>query len=292
MEGFKETLLTPNQPFPVDAFLMQDHSASYTYAAHHHTYIELMYVLEGGILLETPSLRTKARTGDLVVFQSGAVHAVAGTEGPHSKILVVQFLPEILTGTSGQDPAQRHLQSFLHPAAVHPGAGSWPGIHKNLQERRSEWHDLAMSLYGEFSARQPGYELSVRSCLYRMIVFLLREGLLEAPDSLPHSADLQRLSPLLEWLNVHYRENIHLNEAAQLMNFSYAYMSRLFKRVTGRSFRAYVEHVRVCEAEACIRHHGFTITQAALECGFGSASAFSRAYRRMRGHAPRTLSRP
>ena len=31
MEGFKETSLTSAQPFPVDAFLMRNHAASFVY---------------------------------------------------------------------------------------------------------------------------------------------------------------------------------------------------------------------------------------------------------------------
>ena len=285
MEGFKETTLTSTQPFPVDAFLMRNHAASFAYAAHHHEYIELLYVLEGGISLQTSDTRLHAASGDLVVFRSGTLHAVTGTDGPHSQILVVQFLPDLLSGTSGEDPAQQHLQSFLHPTLTQPV------LHRNLLKKRSDWHELVMALYDEFISRRPGYELFVRSGLYRMIVFLLRERLLEDLDAALPTEGLQRLAPLLEWLNAHYTEDIHLETAATFMNFSYSYMSRLFRQMTGRSFRSYVEHVRICEAEKWIRSGRFIITQAALEAGFGSASAFARAYRRARGQAPGSLRR-
>ena len=285
MDAFRETLLTASQPLPVDAFLLTGKGAAFSYGAHHHDYIELLYVLEGGILLETDSGRIQARAGDLVMFRAGTPHAVAGVEGRDSRILVVQFLPDLLEGTSGQDPARRHLHSFLFPAKFRSDL-----LH-GMRERLPAWHDLAWELYGEICARQPGYELQVRSCLYRMIVLLYREGLLGEEDDLPNDTDMERLLPLIDWIGVHFREPVNLSAAAEQMNFSYAYMSRLFRRTTGRSFRAYVEHVRLCEAERWIRSGRHGITQAALEAGFGSASAFARVYRRVRGTAPGVLLR-
>jgi len=283
MDAFRETLLTASQPLPVDAFLLAGKGAAYSYGAHHHDYIELLYALDGGILLASDTGSLHAASGDLVIFRAGTPHAVTGMEGRDSRVLVIQFLPDLLEGTSGQDPARRHLQSFLHPTH------SRTDLHRGMRERLPAWHDLAWELYGEIGSRRPGYELQVRSCLYRMIVLLFREGLLGGDGIVPEGTDMERLLPLIDWLGAHFREPVNLSAAAERMNFSYAYMSRLFRRATGRSFRAYVEHVRLCEAERWIRSGRCGITQAALEAGFGSASAFARAYRRVRGAAPGSL---
>ncbi len=285
MDAFRETLLTATQPLPVDAFLLAGKGATFSYGAHHHEYVELLYALEGGIQLVSDAGGLHAAAGDLVVFGAGTPHAITGMAGRDSRVLVIQFLPDLLEGTSGQDPARRHLYTFLHPTHARTD------LHRGLRERLPAWHDLVWELYGEIANRRPGYELQVRSCLYRMIVLLFREGLLGGDDMLPDGSVLERLLPLIDWLGAHFREPVNLAAAAGRMNLSYAYMSRLFRRATGRSFRTYVEHVRLCEAERWIRSGRCDITQAALEAGFGSASAFARAYRRVRGTAPGTLLR-
>jgi YesN/AraC family two-component response regulator len=99
------------------------------------------------------------------------------------------------------------------------------------------------------------------------------------------------LNQLLKYIEEHYKERIDLEEAAKMLNMSYFYLSRYFKKMTGRNFKEYLDFVRVCEAEKLIVTKDVNISQVAYEIGFCNVSSFNRVFKRVRGYAPREIKR-
>ena len=64
------------------------------------------------------------------------------------------------------------------------------------------------------------------------------------------------------------------------------YFCRVFRQITGRTPINYLNYYRVeCAAELLCTTQG-SITDIALECGFGDVSYFSRMFRRYKGQTP------
>ena len=60
-----------------------------------------------------------------------------------------------------------------------------------------------------------------------------------------------------------YKE-IDLQDIAKLLNLSYYYCSRYFKRMTGKTFKEYLGFVRICEAEKLIVASDMNISEPGL----------------------------
>lgn len=74
---------------------------------------------------------------------------------------------------------------------------------------------------------------------------------------------------------------------ADLCGISRSHLSRSFAAVTGASLSRYAAGIRLERAQDMIRAGELPLAQIALELGFATASAFSAAFRRSTGVAPR-----
>jgi AraC-like DNA-binding protein len=97
---------------------------------------------------------------------------------------------------------------------------------------------------------------------------------------------LVRIRAALEYIHAHFAKNIDLDSLARETNLSYFHFSRLLRDALGMPFKDYLNRLRVNEADRLLAESELSITQAALDSGFQSISAFHRAYKKIRGYPP------
>jgi AraC-like DNA-binding protein len=73
---------------------------------------------------------------------------------------------------------------------------------------------------------------------------------------------------------------------AQSIGLNRHSLCREFKRETGLTISQYLQLQRVEAAERLLLTGKWSVTEAALEVGYNSLSAFSRAYLSLKGHCP------
>ena len=89
-----------------------------------------------------------------------------------------------------------------------------------------------------------------------------------------------------EYIHAHLSEKLSLVSAAEKAGVSAAYLSTLFRRVTGDSFQNYVNKVRVEEAKRLLMGTDYPILEIALACGFSDQSYFSKVFKKYTGLSP------
>ena len=101
---------------------------------------------------------------------------------------------------------------------------------------------------------------------------------------------MQRLSPLeraIEYIEDHLYENIGLSDVSRETGYSYYHMTRLFSSVLGESVGRYINRRRLYNASKKLIHTDQRVIDIALEEGFESPEAFSRAFKAVFGSSPR-----
>ncbi len=98
-----------------------------------------------------------------------------------------------------------------------------------------------------------------------------------------------RVRRLMALLESRYTRDLKLEDLAREVYLSPAYLSRLIRRVTGRSFRDCLQEVRLRHAVEALRDTEQTITTVAGTCGFPNVSALNAAVRRIYGVTPSQL---
>jgi len=82
-------------------------------------------------------------------------------------------------------------------------------------------------------------------------------------------------------------EDLSVKQAADQINLSVPYFSRIFKQETGRSFVEYVTFVRMQRAVWLLRHTNHTIEWIAEELGYNTPNYFSGTFKKYVGLSPR-----
>ena len=83
---------------------------------------------------------------------------------------------------------------------------------------------------------------------------------------------------VINYIDQNFSKDLTLDDISRQFNLSNAYFSRLFTQYIHESFSDYLAHRRLKEAETLLADSSFPITDVALRCGYGSPSAFSRAF--------------
>ncbi len=79
---------------------------------------------------------------------------------------------------------------------------------------------------------------------------------------------------------------VTLEELAVHFGRSRSYISHLFKKLTGRSIRAYCNELKLFSAEKLLRTTEMSVTEIAFESGFEDTSYFVRLFKEKYGYTP------
>lgn len=285
MMAFRENLIHDGLPFPVDIFIQDNLKASVVVEPHWHDSVEILYMLEGSARQQVNEKHIEVGRNDIIILNVGDIHSTYCTPGENTRILVLKFLPNIIANSLSRPFESKYILAFLNncnqPIHHVPDTGNTSFVIRKLM----------MALFEEFTAKEPGYEICIKGYIFQLIAFLIRNGMLSTYNLPRKERDLFKLDRLFKYIEEHYKEGIDLKKAASLLNLSCSYFCRYFKRVTGKTYKEYIDFVRVCEVEKLLLSSSMNVSQAAYEAGFNNIPSFNRIFKRVRGYPPGDIKR-
>lgn len=94
------------------------------------------------------------------------------------------------------------------------------------------------------------------------------------------------VSKALLYIEKNYMEPLNLEIVAQINGMSKYHFSRVFKKKTGYTFKAYLNRRRIERAKYFMRHEEKNVSEAAFAAGYNDLAYFSRIFRRQEGLSP------
>lgn len=98
---------------------------------------------------------------------------------------------------------------------------------------------------------------------------------------------LDRMSGILTYLEQHYTENVSITALSEKFYISEFYLCRLFKEYAGKTILAYLTELRIKHACRLLKLTDEPIKRVARLSGYGSQSAFGKAFVTLVGMSPR-----
>jgi AraC-like DNA-binding protein len=139
----------------------------------------------------------------------------------------------------------------------------------------------------ELEQARPEYECYVYSLLDLLFCQLIREHGYYLPKDGVHTS-MERIRASLRYIDIHYTEEITLEQIAGQSGLSPHYFTRLFRECFHMKLWDYVLSRRIDAAKRMLTgENGITILQIALNCGFHNTANFNRAFLRFTGVTPR-----
>lgn len=100
----------------------------------------------------------------------------------------------------------------------------------------------------------------------------------------PHvSQDAPQTAPAISYINEHYMEDIRLEDAARAAFLSTGYLSRIFKNMTGHSFKEYLHQQRILHAQELILNTDYKYYEIAELVGYKDYKYFSAYFSKIAG---------
>lgn len=274
--AMQERILSEQDTFPVEVFVRRNSEDPMRSNLHWHDCFEILYVLKGQAVYFTGDQKCEIRPGDFILIRCGEIHTVVCPEGEDADILVVKFMPAVTSSPYHRLSGSRYISAFLNNDSVY---------HLEADEQ-TEIRQILGEINREYAEKKPAYELVVRSGVYRLIASCIRHHMIVLPE---HASTEQydALLPVLQYIERHYDEEITLRQIADMLHLNYTYTSRYFRKIVGRSFKQYLDYIRVSEAEKQMLRGGDYAYIVARRCGFSSQQTFIRTFKRLRGYTPK-----
>ncbi len=227
---------------------------------HFHSHIEIYLVLSGEVEILINDKKKLLGAGEMAVSLSYDTHGYRTPTEADAIYLIIptDFCEDFLPLLSGNHLPSPYLN---HPATFQTVLGAVEGI-----------------LAG-------GNEISMRGFLYEILGAILDRMLPNGDEitTAPHCFSAE----ILIYISEHFRENLTLPSVAKAVGYSPSYLSRSFRRTFGISFVHYVTMLRLREAVLLLRSGKRTVTECAINSGFGSIRTFYRAFVEEFGCSPK-----
>ncbi|MCD9024971.1 AraC family transcriptional regulator [Cohnella silvisoli] len=279
--SLREPMPMPDPSFPMKIHPRQTYELGVgtTLFPHHwHEHMEFLFFVSGKAMIECGSVPYQFQSGDLCVVNSNELHyGISTAEGLSYYAMIVDI-------------------SMLHSHSVDAVETKFiTPISQNrilFQNRISDDADITscmLSIIDELERKELGYELSIKSHLYRLLSLLVRHyvATLKDQDEYRHKLkDLERLAPVFTYIDEYYRDKLTVQKLADHVGLSRFHFSRLFKQVTDKSLIEYINLVRINKSESLLRSTRMNISEIALATGFSDIFYFSRTFKQLKKISP------
>ena len=251
--------------------------------AHYHEDIEIIYVLDGALLVSISGHEFSISNGDLLLVNSKEPHAFR--RFPQCKYICLQFDPFVLFSTSRTSFEAKYIMPFIMSSS------SPQRVITAAELEKTNIGALVENADQEYRERAYGFELAVRSNICQIFLWFLRkwhtQGVNMGVSESMRSEDIARLESVLTYIDKNYMQTVSAEKMALLCNMSYSYFSRFFKSSIGKTFSEYLTYVRVTEAEKLLVSTSKNIGQIAIETGFSNASYFITQFKKHQHMTPK-----
>ena len=244
---------------PVRCFRYWD-PIGYPVAAHWHNSLEIIRIDEGRMRVMLGEKHLVLCGGEYLIINSRDIHATFSEKDTMVEVLQIpyvflkRYLPQIDTVRFVREPEDvsisQQVGGLLHRMGV-----------VNTQRGETflvEFHAMLFELL---------YLLSVHYA----------EPVKEAQE-LSDDANRRRLTQVMDYVNLHYRDKVTLSEVSANVSLNKEYFCRFFKKSMGMSFMDYVNEVRFTHVCEDLFHTDENIMTLLEEHGFHNYKLFMRMF--------------
>ena len=259
-----------------EGVLIKKYISNITTHRHSHDFLEIVYLLRGSGSHEIGDVTYTMFPGCLYVVDSGEVHNLNFHETSEYYNLFIKedFLEEIRLCLDGEET---DALSFLRNRKNNDHSVRFSA------EKNDLVHHLFSQCYSELHKTEEPQRALVRH--YLSLLLLEYACALRQIDQ-TREPDLI-LPRAIDYINLHYKEPLSIEEIAHRYNYNPVYFGRLFQKYYGRSIKNYLTDLRLTFAGELLETTSYSIDEIALQAGFGNKLQFYQKFKERFGCTPK-----
>jgi AraC-like DNA-binding protein len=253
---------------------VENHPArpAYSISKHSHDFDSLCLVVAGRGHCVVVEQEYELEPMMALFLPAGTVHSLVDKVRSAMTVFVINFDQRI----------SRQQAALLDTLRLHVGPRLLP-VHV--------WQSLRLILrrmLHEQNVKPPHFELALHTLLISVFLYLSRAALMsEKQKEQDHNSSEQRVRWVLDHVANTYYQNHSLPAVAKTARLSQRRFSTLCKNVSGQSFVAYLNGMRMRRARRLLETTELPVAAVAFQVGFEELSTFYRAFRKHFGCSPR-----
>lgn len=249
-----------------------------TEQCHTHQFIEIVYTYQGKGRHRIDDREYPVGHGDLLLINYRSRHTVEPIENLKYVDIMVkpEYVNESLKGTENaflllklRDFAEFDGDVMRENVLLH-----FEGDERKKMETLIEWTEE------EQKKQSPGGDLIRHSALNLLLGMIFRKMAETKPERLAIN------DALLAYIDRNCCELLRLDELAARCFYTPEHFSRMFKKYTGMTLKAYIFKCRIKKAEKLLSKTDMPIERIVSECGFSNRTAFFKKFSQIVGCTP------
>lgn len=248
-------------------FLRNENIKSHVW--HYHPEIELIFVCGGSGKRQIGSNISYFSDGDLVLMGSNLPHCGMTNENTNNDYeMVIQFKPDFLGENFFELPEMKKISALLEKSKA--GIVFSENIKKQIGQQIVVMHESA-------SLEKLMKFLEILDALASTLDYrILNAGKYYLQTQVE---DNERINLIFNYVKDHFKEQITLEQVADLANMRVPSFCRYFKKITNKTFTQFVNEYRITHSLKLLAEQPLSITEVCFESGFNNFSYFNKTFK-------------
>lgn len=267
---FLDIILTMAETREIVQFNIIHESNSEPREQHYHQNLDLLYVLDGTVDVVIDDKVYELKKEDIILINSNKRHKFENS----GNLLAIRFAIDyfLLSQTVGTTQ-----MLFLCNSAVDKNT-AYDRLRRQMQE--------IIRYYYMDGAKE---KCRMQAMYYQMLHILISNFMVKTEETriiFDNNLQKERISEIQSYIQGHYQSPISLNDLAEKMYLSPAYLSKYIKKKFGMTFVDYLNNIRLFHAVDELIYSNKSLTHIAMDNGFSTSAAFNKSFKKVFNVSP------
>ena len=250
---------------------------------HFHNVYEIYLAVTEGAEIWVRDQRYILEPNDLILFSTNDLHRSIIHDKSNYERYILYFNP--LYASTMNTSQTNLLQCFLDCKE-----GFSYRIH--LENKQTfELIEMFKSLNNMITIEKKAFAVDVKIKIFLTEILIFINEIFHSKKTIFDSSEIEHsgyniIKPILDYLDIHYYENISTDFVSSYFKINRHELNALFRDITGLTFHQYLVSIRIIKARELLEGGSISITQVCYESGFNDYAHFIRTFKAMVGSSP------
>ncbi|GBG05741.1 AraC family transcriptional regulator [Paenibacillus agaridevorans] len=242
---------------------------------HKHNYVQIWYIKKGHLVHTMYNEQVELVPGNLFIVPPHIIHRFTILSPQQIEIIGCEFIPQLLT---------------LHKTTKMLFADD-DEIYSKITLSGSadiEAQQLLEKMLIEYERKETHYETIIMGKIFHLVGITMRARLNSLQISHPNNRMRHHniIEKVLSYIDMHYAEELTIEDVTQVAHLSRTVFCDLFKRATNKTFQEYLQATRLSRAMELLLHSNMRIADICYEVGINHPAYFSKIFKKQFGVTP------
>ena len=261
--------------FPFSFYHLDETHPRYEMAAHWHSEIELMRVIEGEFQISLNQNTYTVKKGDIIFINPETIHQGTAKECIYECIV---FHADFL-----------YFEAFDHNSFIRNVLDSECVIKEFFPCGPGEINSSLNKIFDTLSSNEKSKKFRIISEFYSFFALITELELYShgiENNTISGDKKINTLKTILSYLRENYDKPVSLESLSKAVNKSPKYIGCFFKSMTGKTPIEYLNEYRIEKACHKLHRTDMSVTEIAFSCGFSDLSYFIKSFKNKMGMSP------